>query len=78
MSRVKSIVVGGDMKFALKLLVILVTVWAALAHAAVGEGGQLAPEPTVGTGWVVLFLVTFVAVCVWIVVAIWRAEKKKK
>ena len=78
MSRVKSIIVGGGMKLALKLVVILVTVWAALAHAAIGEGGPMAPEPTVATGWVVVFLVAFVAVCVWIGFAIWRAEKKKK
>ena len=65
------------MKLALKILVIVVTVWAALAHAAIGEGGQLAPEPTVATGWVVFFLFLFVGVCVWIGYAIWRADKKK-
>ena len=78
MTHVKSIFVEGGMKLALKLLVILITVWAALANAAVGEGAALEPEPTVGVGWVVFFLLTFVAVCVWIGFAIWRAEQKKK
>ena len=77
-SAVQSIIVGCDKKLALKVLVILATVWAAIAHAAVGdEGGQLAAEPTVAVGWVVFFLLLFVAVCVWIGVAIWRADKKK-
>ena len=78
MARVKSIFIGGGMKLAFKLLVILVTLWAALANAAVGEGGPMAPEPTVGSGWGVLFLVTFIVVCVWIGYAIWRSEKKEK
>ena len=65
------------MKLALKILVIVVTVWTALAHAAIGEGGQLAPEPTVAMGWVVFFLFLFVGVCVWIGYAIWRADKRK-
>ena len=78
MASVRSFFIGGGMKLALKLLVILVTVWAALANAAVGESGPLGPEPTVAAVWVVIFLVGFVAVCVWIGYAIWRAEKKAK
>ena len=73
---IKLILPRGDMKLALKLLVIVITVCTALAHAAVGEVAEVA-EPTVSTGWVVFFLVTFVAICCWIGYAIWRADKKK-
>ena len=78
MASVRSFFIGGGMKLALKLLVILVTVWAALANAAVGESAPLAPEPTVAGVWVFIFLVAFVGVCVWIGYAIWRAERKEK
>ncbi len=46
--------------------------------AAVGEGGALAPEPTVSVGWVWFFLVVFVAICAWFGIAIWKAEKKSR
>lgn len=49
-----------------------------MASAALEEGGKLAPEPTVGIGWVLFFLVLFVAICVGIGVAVWRAEKKNR
>lgn len=58
------------------LLSMLMPVMTALA--AVGEGGALAPEPTVGIGWVFTFFVLFVGICVWIGIAIYRAERKSK
>jgi membrane-bound ClpP family serine protease len=47
-----------------------------LALAAAGEGGQLAPEPTVSVGWVYFFLFVFVAICAWFGFAIWRSDRK--
>jgi heme/copper-type cytochrome/quinol oxidase subunit 2 len=34
-------------------------------------------EPTVNGAWIVLFLVVFVAVCAWFVIAIIRAAQRK-
>jgi len=51
---------------------------ASIAQAAMQEGGVMAPEPQVATFWVFAFLVLFVGICIWIGVAIWRAERKKK
>ena len=49
---------------------------AAAARAALETTDKMAPEPTVGVGWVVLFLVIFVGVCVGIAIAIFRAARK--
>ena len=46
--------------------------------AAAGEGGQLAPEPTVSVGWVYFFVIVFFAVCVWFGFAIWSADRKNR
>jgi hypothetical protein len=64
------------------LLKFAVSSWLAFISCVVGaalEGGAaLAPEPTVDVIWVAAFGVLFLVVCVWIGVAIFRAEKKKK
>lgn len=48
------------------------------AGAAVEQADKLAPEPTVGIGWIILFLVVFVLFCVGVGVGIYRADKKSK
>lgn len=66
------------MKIALQSTIgALLAAWTIVALAALGEGAQLAPEPTVSTGWVLFFVLVFLGVCVWIGYAIWRADKKK-
>ena len=50
----------------------------ALALAAAGEGGELAPEPTVSVGWVYFFVVVFFGICAWFGYAIWSADKKHR
>ncbi|MCC6532198.1 MAG: hypothetical protein IT531_06595 [Burkholderiales bacterium] len=62
----------------IRFLSLVLTLFAPLAGAAMEEGGALAPEPTVNVVWVGVFLVLFVGVCVWIGVAIWRAERRSK
>jgi hypothetical protein len=52
--------------------------FACFVQAAAEEGGALAPEPTVSTVWVVVFLLVFVGICAWIGIAIWRNERKNK
>jgi NhaP-type Na+/H+ or K+/H+ antiporter len=47
-------------------------------QSALEPGAASAPEPTVDAVWVVVFGVLFIAVCVWIGIAIFRAEKKNK
>ena len=47
-------------------------------QAALEQGAASAPEPTVDVVWVVVFGVLFIGVCVWIGIAIVRAEKKNK
>jgi len=59
----------------------VVATWLALTSLsalAALEGGQLAPEPTVNVAWVGVFLLLFIGVCVFIGVAIYRAEGKRK
>jgi hypothetical protein len=55
----------------------LLALIAAVAQAAT-EPDKLTTEPTVGIGWVVLFLVVFVGICVFIGVAAVRADRKSK
>lgn len=51
---------------------------ASITQVMAQEGGAASePSPTVDTFWVFVFLVLFVGVCVWIGIAIWRAEHKK-
>ena len=57
---------------------LLLTIVSFTAFAALEEGGKSAPEPTVGIGWVLFFLVLFVGICAGIGVAIWRAEKRSR
>jgi hypothetical protein len=46
--------------------------------AAQGEGGALAPEPTVSVGWVYFFVIVFFGICAWFGIAIWNADKKNR
>jgi len=61
-----------------RVWMLLLGLFAAVAQAAVQEGGEAAyaPEPTVSVVWVIVFLALFVGICVWIGVAIWRNERK--
>jgi len=61
--------------YVLGALLALVT---SVAGAAVEQADKLAPEPTVGVGWIILFLVVFVLFCVAVGVGIYRADKKSK
>ncbi len=49
---------------------------ATLVQAA--DEAPYVPAPMVNTFWVYAFFVLFVGVCVWIGVAIWRAERRSK
>lgn len=51
---------------------------AGIAGAAVDHADKMAPEPTVGTGWIIAFLVVFVLFCVGVGIGIYRADKKSK
>ena len=42
------------------------------------EAANLAPEPTVSVVWVGVFVALFVGLCVWFVIAMFRAERKNK
>lgn len=57
---------------------LLLTFASFVALAALEEGGKSAPEPTVGIGWVLFFLILFVGICVGIGYAVWRAEKRTR
>ena len=59
----------------------VVATWFVLLAAAVQAATQSdkpAAEPTVGIGWVVLFVLVFIGLCVFIGVAAVRAERKNK
>jgi hypothetical protein len=60
------------------ILAFLFACGSTLALAAAGEGGALAPEPTVSVGWVYFFVVVFFGICAWFAYAIWNAEKKNR
>jgi len=57
---------------------VLLALAASLAGAAVEQADKLAPEPTVGIGWIIGFLVVFVLFCVGVGVGIYKADKKSK
>jgi hypothetical protein len=61
-----------------KLLALLVAACPGALLAAAEGGDKLAPEPTVAAGWVYFFFLVFVGICVWIGIAIWRAEKQTR
>jgi hypothetical protein len=56
----------------------LLALAASVAAAAVDQADKLAPEPTVGTVWIVVFLVIFVLFCLGVGIGIYRADKKSK
>ena len=62
-------------------LTYLIAVWlwlmATAGHAAMEQADKMAPEPTVGLGWVIAFLLGFVGICVGIGIAIIRASRKE-
>ena len=60
------------------ILALLFAFGTTLALASAGEGGQLAPEPTVSVGWVFFFVAVFVGICAWFGFAIWSADKKNR
>lgn len=62
-------------KYSSGALLALVTT---LAGAAVEQVDKLAPEPTVGVGWIIGFLVVFVLFCVGVGIGIYKADKKSK
>jgi hypothetical protein len=51
---------------------------AAMVKAAADQADKLPAQPTVNIGWVILFVVVFVGICVVIGVAAVRAERKNK
>ncbi len=57
---------------------VLLALMASVAGAAVDQADKLAPEPTVNTVWIVVFLVVFVLFCVGVAIGIYRADKKSK
>jgi len=60
------------------ILTFLFVCGTTFALAAGGEGGQLAPEPTVSVGWVYFFVIVFFGICAWFGFAIWNADKKSR
>ena len=58
----------------------VVPFWLYFICSVLYAAGQLekGSEPTVGIGWVVMFVVVFVGICVFIGVAAVRAERKNK
>ena len=58
---------------------ILLSLMSCIAYAAAdGAGTGEVSEPTVSGFWVGVFVAVFVAICVWFVIAIWRAERRNK
>lgn len=61
-----------------KIVAFLFTFGSTLALAAMEEGAQVEPAPTVDVVWVYFFVIVFFGICAWFGVQIWSAEKKSR
>jgi heme/copper-type cytochrome/quinol oxidase subunit 2 len=60
------------------ILGILLLVSSCMPCATEAADSAATTEPTVDVFWAGIFLVLFLGICAWFVVAIWRAERQNR
>ena len=64
--------------FVSRIFVPCLALTSTVVKSATEQSDKMAPEPTVNVIWVGVFLLFFVAVCVWGGVVFYRAHRKSK